>query len=123
LVKREDIEDYWGYTVKPVDEDFGLLCRSGGFDLTIVTSKHGSQFSEVSGKIVAAWRKSHRILLGFGPPSRGLYEIVQEAGLKLEDIVDFIVNTVPKQGTETVRTEEAVIASLAVLNSQLSSKA
>jgi hypothetical protein len=34
--------------------------------------------------------------------------------------VDFVVNTVPTQGTETVRTEEALIASLAVFNVILS---
>jgi hypothetical protein len=34
----------------------------------------------------------------------------------LSELVDFVVNTVPMQGTETVRTEEALIASLAVFN-------
>jgi predicted SPOUT superfamily RNA methylase MTH1 len=32
--------------------------------------------------------------------------------------VDFVVNTVPEQGTETVRTEEALLASLAIFNVQ-----
>jgi predicted SPOUT superfamily RNA methylase MTH1 len=39
--------------------------------------------------------------------------------LDLKSIVDFVVNTIPSQGTETIRTEEALIASLAVLNAQL----
>jgi len=42
--------------------------------------------------------------------------MAKQEGLKLEDIADFVVNTIPKQGTETVRTEEALIASLAILN-------
>jgi predicted SPOUT superfamily RNA methylase MTH1 len=33
--------------------------------------------------------------------------------------VDFVVNTVPMQGTETIRTEEALVASLAVLSTQI----
>jgi predicted SPOUT superfamily RNA methylase MTH1 len=47
-----------------------------------------------------------------------LYERAKNEGLNLDDIVDFVVNTIPMQGTETVRTEEAFIASLAVLNVQ-----
>jgi hypothetical protein len=47
-----------------------------------------------------------------------LYEIAKNEGLKLDNIVDFVINTIPMQGTETVRTEEALIASLAVLNIQ-----
>jgi len=31
-------------------------------------------------------------------------------------VTDFTVNTIPDQGTETVRTEEALYASLAILN-------
>jgi hypothetical protein len=30
--------------------------------------------------------------------------------------VDFVVNTIPKQGTKTVRTEEAIFASLSLFN-------
>jgi predicted SPOUT superfamily RNA methylase MTH1 len=30
--------------------------------------------------------------------------------------MDFVVNTVPNQGTATVRMEEALLASLAILN-------
>jgi len=35
-------------------------------------------------------------------------------------VMDFVVNTIPGQGTETVRTEEAVFASLAILNMHFS---
>ena len=41
-----------------------------------------------------------------------------DEGLGLDDVADFVVNMVPEQGTETVRTEEALFASLAVLNVQ-----
>ena len=52
----------------------------------------------------------------FGSPTRGLFEIAADENVPLEKFLDFVVNTVPGQGTETVRTEEAVLASLAVLN-------
>jgi hypothetical protein len=34
----------------------------------------------------------------------------------VESLFDFTVNTIPDQGSETVRTEEAMHATLAVLN-------
>jgi predicted SPOUT superfamily RNA methylase MTH1 len=45
-----------------------------------------------------------------------LHEIAADEGWRLEDVFDYVVNTVPCQGTETVRTEEALLATLAVLN-------
>jgi len=33
--------------------------------------------------------------------------------------MDFVLNTLPSQGTATVRTEEAFLATLAILNVQL----
>jgi predicted SPOUT superfamily RNA methylase MTH1 len=59
------------------------------------------------------------ILIAFGSPTQGLYEIAKLEGLKLDEIVDFVVNTIPDQKTETVRTEEAIIASLAVFKVSL----
>ena len=54
--------------------------------------------------------------MAFGAPLRGLHEIAQDEGLDLAKTMDFVVNTVPNQGTVTVRTEEALLASLAILN-------
>jgi predicted SPOUT superfamily RNA methylase MTH1 len=48
-----------------------------------------------------------------------LNEVAAREGLRLEEVADFVVNTIPCQGTETVRTEEAVFASLAVFNVNL----
>jgi hypothetical protein len=58
------------------------------------------------------------VLVAFGAPARGLHEIVGAEGANLNNIADFVVNMIPEQGTETVRTEEALLASLAVLNVQ-----
>jgi len=54
--------------------------------------------------------------VAFGAPSQGLGDIVKRQGRRLSELVDFVVNTVPMQGTETVRTEEALVASLAIFN-------
>jgi predicted SPOUT superfamily RNA methylase MTH1 len=116
VANREEISEYWGYKVAPEKRPFGELVKSRGFDLTVATSKRGVPLAEVEEKMAERWDKAGTVLLAFGAPANGLYEIVEKEGLSLDNIVDFVVNTVPFQGTETVRTEEAVIASLAVLN-------
>lgn len=116
LVSRDDISEYWGYMVNVEKQPLGRILRSRDFDLTIATSKYGVVFAHVAVQIVEKWRNARNIIVAFGAPSRGLYEIVKLEGLSLNDVVDFVVNTIPTQGTETVRTEEALIASLSVLS-------
>jgi predicted SPOUT superfamily RNA methylase MTH1 len=115
-VSKDEIPYYWGYTVTVETHPFEKLAASGKFDLTIATSKIGVKFMDVAEKIAEKWKKANRTLLAFGAPTRGLHEIVRDEGANLNDLVDFVVNTVPEQGTETVRTEEALLASLAILN-------
>ena len=115
---RDDIPVYWGYRVREEKRPFRQIVNDNGFDLTIATAKLGDKFTDVAGQIGKKWIGAQNILVAFGAPSRGLHEIAKEEGMKLEAIVDFIVNTVPNQGTETVRTEEALLASLAIFNVQ-----
>jgi len=116
LVNRDEIPEYWGYVVTAEKRSFGKIVKSNCFDLTIATSKHGIPLASVTEKIVEKWKRADKILVAFGAPTQGLYEIVEQEGLDLHEIVGFVVNTIPMQGTETVRTEEAIIASLAVLS-------
>ncbi len=67
-------------------------------------------------RLAKRWKSSHRILVAFGAPTQGLYEIVSRESLNLDEIAHFVINTIPGQGTETVRTEEALYASMAALN-------
>jgi hypothetical protein len=115
---KGEIPCYWGYTVTVENHSFRKLVEKGEFDLTVATSKLGDRFSKVAERIAGKWKKANCTLVAFGAPARGLHEIVRDEGAKLEDIVDFVVNMVPEQGTETVRTEEALLASLAILNVQ-----
>jgi predicted SPOUT superfamily RNA methylase MTH1 len=113
-VSREDVPLYWGYRVRVEKRSFGQLSKDGGFDLKISTARIGDNIRDVAEKIGQRWSGS--VLVGFGAPSRGLHEIVEDEGLKLTELADFVVNTVPNQGTVTVRAEEALLATLAVLN-------
>lgn len=116
LVNSQEVPYYWGYKVTVSSDSFGKLVKSGRFALKIATSKYGVSFNDVMDEISERWKKAETVLLGFGAPTRGLYEIVKQEGFNLADVVNFIVNTIPGQWTETVRTEEALIATLAVFN-------
>lgn len=116
LANQEDITTYWGYSVAEEKSSLGKLVKNKHFDLTIATSKYGHPFAKVAEEIADRWRDSRSILIVFGAPTRGLNEIARYEGLGLNDIFDYVVNTIPLQGTETVRMEEALIATLAILN-------
>jgi methyltransferase len=115
-VKRDDVPLYWGFRVHVDKRGFARLATEGGFDLVIATAKLGSKFTSVASDIEKKWGSGQHVLVAFGAPSRGLHEIAKAEGAKLERIVDFVMNTIPEQGTATVRTEEAILASLAILN-------
>jgi len=113
---REDVPEYWGYKVTVEHGSLKGVMNSVRADLTIGTSRKASAFADIAEKVAGKWKSANSILLVFGAPSRGLNEIARDEGWQLRDFLDFVVNTIPKQGTETVRTEEAVLASLAILN-------
>jgi predicted SPOUT superfamily RNA methylase MTH1 len=117
-VNRDDVPLYWGYRVRVKKRLFAQIVTDEEFDLTIATAKLGVKFMDVAGQIGKKWSLAQHVLVAFGAPSRGLHEIAKEEGAKLESIVDFVVNMIPAQGTATVRTEEALLASLAILNLQ-----
>ena len=116
LADREEIEAYWGYTVTSSKVSFGQLAKAHDYDLVIATSKMGDPLTQVTDALAERWKKAGSILVAFGAPTQGLQEIVAQENLSLDRVADFTVNTIPDQGTETIRTEEALYATLALLN-------
>ena len=116
LANHKEIKTYWGYRVTVSQVPFGQMVKKKLFDLVVATSRRGKPIDIIMDELVNSWKQSHKILLAFGASTQGLFEIAMHERLKLEDLANFIVNTIPDQGTETVRTEEAVYASLAILN-------
>lgn len=116
LADRSEIKTYWGYRVAVSDLPFGQLLKNRSFDLVIATSRRGLPLEEVMDELAKRWKSSHRTLVAFGAPTQGLYEIAARERVNLDEIAHFVINTISGQGTETVRTEEALYASLAVFN-------
>ncbi len=116
LANLANINDYWGYNVTPSKGSLGKVAKSGNYDLVIATSKMGTPLLQVTEELAERWKKAGSVLVAFGAPSHGLQDIVKQENVSLDEVADFTVNTIPNQGTETVRTEEALYASLAILN-------
>ncbi|HKX81298.1 MAG TPA: RNA methyltransferase [Nitrososphaera sp.] len=115
--KQEDIEDYWGYEVKEVPSISKLLAGLENTEV-IATSRKGSYFTNLDQKIKERSRLVQNILVVFGAPKHGLHELVAKEGGNMKPF-EFVVNTFPNQGTETVRLEEAILGTLAILNASI----
>jgi hypothetical protein len=106
---------YWGYKVNRA-LSLGKLLQERHFDLKIGTSRYGSHVTEIWPSLMAGLKTAEAVLVAFGSPKSGLREILQHEKLDPTHLFDYFVNTIPNQQTATVRTEEAILVSLGILN-------
>ncbi len=107
---------YWRFRITRTDCTLGKLIRRENSDLTISTSRKGKSIRDVQDDLSLRWKASRRALIIFGSPDLGVPEILGKEGLEVDKVCTFNLNTIPEQGVETVRTEEALTATLSVLN-------
>jgi predicted SPOUT superfamily RNA methylase MTH1 len=113
---ESEIRIYWGFNVTVTKLPLAESTKKIGFDLIISTSKYGDEIMEVFPLLKTAWKKSKNVLVSFGSPTQGLKEILTKEDLEMSEYSDFMINMIPNQGVETVRSEEAVFSSLSLLN-------
>jgi len=106
VVPREQVPEYWGYAVEV--SSVGAL-NDPRFPLRIATSRRGDPLVSVMRRLKDGIQRATGLMLLFGPPSRGLFEIL---GKDLYDKVAFVVNLYPDQQVVTVRSEEAIFSAL-----------
>jgi predicted SPOUT superfamily RNA methylase MTH1 len=114
---------YWSFQVSTPDKPLKDILedyRSRG--LVIATSRYGDPIELLIDELSRRLASTRSLAILFGSPREGLREIAGRQGFKLGDYVDYIVNTIPEQGSYTVRTEEAVYATLAIINLASSSR-
>jgi Uncharacterized conserved protein len=107
-----------GYVVERADLDT-VLARADG--LTVAASRHGRPLTPDRVTRLGE-RADGRFMIAFGAPERGLPAILGIApdAVRGDDQretgrFDLWLNTVPDQGSAVVRTEEAIVATLACL--------
>jgi hypothetical protein len=114
VADRSETPVYWGFETVLVDH-FDDYLRTNNATTTIALSREAPPFGKMRTAIESTIKGTKSLLALFGGPKIGLHELFsQDSGPK--DYIDFWINTIPDQGTETVRLEEAIYSSLALLN-------
>jgi len=116
LVDPNRLPIYWGFRVTRADFPLGKLLAKEKRDLVISTSREGKVIRDVMNDLSARWKSSHNPIVLFGSPTEGIPETLSRERLTVDAVAEFNLNTVPQQGVETVRTEEALFATLSELN-------
>jgi methyltransferase len=111
---EQDIFDYWGYEVKELPSLSKLLTSIEKTEV-VITSRRGSYFKNIEASLVEHAKNVQNILVVFGAPKHGIHDILAKEGASIKPY-EFVVNMFPNQGAETIRLEEAVLGTLAILN-------
>jgi predicted SPOUT superfamily RNA methylase MTH1 len=115
----ENLNLYWGYTVR-IAENFSELFENSIFgikyDLILGTSDKGENTDDME-----FGRDFKHCLIVFGGLQgiEGMLENDEKYNGKVNKIFDFYLNTCIDQGCRTIRTEEAMLISLALIKSKL----
>jgi predicted SPOUT superfamily RNA methylase MTH1 len=118
IIDREDVEEYWGFSVERVQE-LGLLLEEEEESTRIAFSRKAPHFDRLEADLKSTIAGTQSVLAVFGGPGHGILEVFEEEREAIKSKIDFWVNTIPNQGTETVRLDEALLVSLGVLNISL----
>lgn len=114
-IDRSEVKSYWGYSVKERANLFSILAEWKGN--IIITSRKGKTATKEQ---VSKYIKSDQpTLVVFGSPEKGIHEIL---GGKMKNVQNAkSLNFFPNQATETIRLEEALLGTLAIINAQSTS--
>jgi predicted SPOUT superfamily RNA methylase MTH1 len=109
-VDRSEIPHYWGYETEVIP-NLDEHVRSTE-SLVVATSRQGTPVTPDLLRQTVRQGRKHGLEMVFGSPARGV-----DAFLSSETMEGCcVINTIPHQGTETVRLEEAIFATLSEVN-------
>ena len=107
--KPDDV--YWGYNVMSSNKSLKNSLKLIKPDLVVETTRYGDYIDSIFDELKHKVDECKSIAILFGGPYSSIEDDVSNPNWDL-----FKVNTIPDQGTETVRTEEAVVATLSLFN-------
>lgn len=108
-ILREETPEYWGYKVKERSNIGQFVLNWEGS--VMLTSRKGEPITREN---IQKLTSSNNMLIVFGAPDKGLYEILGPTVKKIQN--SKVLNFFPNQGTETVRMEESIIGALSIIN-------
>lgn len=107
--------EYWGYKVISINT-LSEIAR-GLYDVKfLITSRRGKLISHIISSLARNFKHTSEVVLIFGSPRNEVWEIVNRIDGNLVNS-SMAINMFPLQGTSTVRLEEALLGSLAIINS------
>ncbi|MBM4240137.1 MAG: RNA-binding protein [Euryarchaeota archaeon] len=112
IIEPDTPDVYWGYETLSTCNDLYESIMEVKPSLVIGTSRYAVTITSILDEVKSKTKNAKHLAILFGSPYSGLHEILGDK----KEIMDLELNTVPSQGTETVRTEEAVLATLSVFN-------
>ncbi len=103
---------YWGYETITSDRNLcdSITMMKSKPDLVIGTSKYATNITSILDEVRTSIQQANHVAILFGGPYSGIKGQINERRL------DYNLNTVVRQGTETVRTEEALASTLSIIN-------
>ena len=107
--KPDDV--YWGYNVISSTKSLKNSLKLIKPDLVVETTRYGDYINSIFDELKPKLDESKSIAILFGGPYSSIQEDVSNPNWDLIKL-----NTIPGQGTETVRSEEAVVATLSLFN-------
>ena len=107
--KPDDV--YWGYNVISSNKSLKNSLKLIKPDLVVETTRYGDYIDSIFDELKHKVDECNSIAILFGGPYSSIQEDVSGQNWDLIKL-----NTIPDQGTETVRTEEAVVATLSLFN-------
>lgn len=113
----DSVPHYWAYDVS-IENNLASLIKKfhKPSNLIISTSRYGEDIRNIIEKLRASLNKSNNVMIIFGSPKEGLKEIFSRFGLDINHDSDYVINFIPLQGVKTVRTEEALMSTLSIIN-------
>ncbi|OLS21190.1 MAG: hypothetical protein ThorAB25_27250 [Candidatus Thorarchaeota archaeon AB_25] len=117
-IEREDVSEYWGFEVERVTNLAEFLEESDD-STRIGFSRNAPYYNQLENDLKSTIASTQSVIAVFGGPGHGILEFFKEEREDVKSNIDFWVNTIPHQGTATVRLEEALFTSLGLLNSSV----
>ena len=108
------LNNYWGYEVHRLNSLYKLI-NSSEYDCCIITSRLGDSI-EKHQKDFNSKLHNDRLLVVFGSPFVSVLDVVKKENIYLDDKKISTFNFFTDQKVETIRSEEAIMGCLSIIN-------
>jgi predicted SPOUT superfamily RNA methylase MTH1 len=114
-IDRSDAPRYFGFEVSRESNLVRWLKDMAG-TTRVGFSRNATEYDRLESDLKTTVTGTLSVLAVFGGPNHGVQEVIKSGDGSPSECIDFWLNAIPGQGTETVRLDEALLAGLGLLN-------